>query len=228
MRLDPRARIEIQEQAQDAARRAQDATRQLMQRLQRFQFDYDRRADNNDDRDNDANAVARPAPAPTPAPSRVRAGSRISSAGGGVVTGPAFGYGFVTGNGVASNAVAFAPAARAIATSGDGVFAVPAAGWGNVAVFNGDDATFTLQGLRLARVNDDLAQNLGRGSERGFLILDAGDRWDGLRAGDVLLEVDGRPVRDGKAARISLGSSDDHTAQVIREGHQRVVSVDMR
>jgi hypothetical protein len=33
---------------------------------------------------------------------------------------------------------------------------------------DGDDATFTLQGLRLARVNDDLAGNLGQGSERGF------------------------------------------------------------
>jgi len=85
-----------------------------------------------------------------------------------------------------------------------------------------------LQGLRLARVNSDLAENLGRGSERGFLILDAGRRWSGLRAGDVLLEVDGRPVRDGDSARISLASSDAHTAAVIREGERRTVSVEMR
>jgi len=49
-----------------------------------------------------------------------------------------------------------------------------------------------------------------------------------LRAGDVLLEVDGRPVRDGDSARISLASSDAHTAAVIREGERRTVSVEMR
>jgi S1-C subfamily serine protease len=99
---------------------------------------------------------------------------------------------------------------------------------GSVAVWTGDGATFMLQGLRLARVNSDLAENLGRGSERGFLILDAGRRWSGLRAGDVLLEIDGRPVRDGDSARISLDSSEDHTAAVIREGQRRTVSVEMR
>jgi hypothetical protein len=77
-------------------------------------------------------------------------------------------------------------------------------------------------------VNSDLAENLGRGSERGFLILDAGRRWSGLRAGDVLLEIDGRPVRDGDSARLSLDSSEDHTAAVIREGQRRTVSVEMR
>ena len=46
-------------------------------------------------------------------------------------------------------------------------------------------------------------------------------------SGDVLLEVDGRPVRDGDSARISLDSSDDHTAAVIREGQRRTVSVEM-
>ena len=78
----------------------------------------------------------------------------------------------------------------------------------SIATYAGDDATFTLQGLRLARVNDDLAENLGRGSERGFLVLDPSPRWNGLRSGDVLLEVDGRAVRDGNAARIELGTGD--------------------
>jgi S1-C subfamily serine protease len=97
-----------------------------------------------------------------------------------------------------------------------------------VAVWDGDDATFTLQGLRLARVNDDLAANLGRGSERGFLVLDASRRWGGIRAGDVLLEVDGRPVRERSAARIVLSAGDDHTAAVIRDGRQRTISLDVR
>jgi S1-C subfamily serine protease len=95
-------------------------------------------------------------------------------------------------------------------------------------MYDGDDATFTLQGLRLARVNEDLAANLGRGSERGFLVLEPTSRWGGLRAGDVLLEVDGRPVRDGSSAIISLGTADGHTANVIRDGRQRVVPLDVR
>ena len=95
-------------------------------------------------------------------------------------------------------------------------------------MYDGDDATFTLEGLRLARVNDDLAANLGRGSERGFLVLESNNRWRGLRAGDVLLEIDGRPVRDGNSALISLGTKDDHTATVIRDGRQRVVQLDVR
>jgi type II secretory pathway component PulC len=77
-------------------------------------------------------------------------------------------------------------------------------------------------------VNDDLAANLGRGSERGFLVLESNNRWRGLRAGDVLLEIDGRPVRDGSSALISLGTKDDHTATVIRDGRQRVVQLDVR
>ena len=97
-----------------------------------------------------------------------------------------------------------------------------------VASWTGDETTFTLQGLRLARVNDDLAETLGRGSEQGFLILDAGNRWSGLRAGDVLLEVDGRAVRDGNTARIALDDTVNHSAEVIREGRRRTIAVDVR
>ena len=216
VRIDPRARIEIQQQAEEAARRAREATRELMDRIERFRFDYDRRADD------DAATVVTPAPTP----SRPRVAGRIASAG----TGAGRGYGYATssGNGEGSTVVAYAPEATPVAAS-DVAYAIPAVATnGSVAVWDGDDATFTLQGLRLARVNDDLAANLGRGSERGFLILDAGRRWSGLRAGDVLLEVDGRPVRDGSSARISLGAGDDHTAAVIRDGRLRTVSVDVR
>jgi hypothetical protein len=44
----------------------------------------------------------------------------------------------------------------------------------------------------------------------------------------VLLEIDGRPVRDGNSALISLGTGNDHSASVIREGRQRVVPLDVR
>jgi hypothetical protein len=44
MQLDPRTRMEIQEQTDDAVRRARDATREIMERL-RYHYDVDRRAD---------------------------------------------------------------------------------------------------------------------------------------------------------------------------------------
>jgi S1-C subfamily serine protease len=206
MRLDPRARIEIQRETEDAVRRARDATREIMERL-RYQYDLDRRADH------DGPAVT----APTP---RARSSSRIAAAK-------------ATGSGYTAlsdgDAVVYTAEARTIPSAKPVAYAAPdVASRSSVAMYDGDDATFTLQGLRLARVNDDLAENLGRGSERGFLVLDASRRWNGLRAGDVLLEVDGRPVRDGNGARIELGTGDDHTAEVIRDGRQRVVSVDLR
>jgi len=216
MRLDPRAQVEIEQQAENAARRAGEVTRDVLERLERMRFDIDRRAGDAPE------AIVAP---PTVRP---RAGTRIASAQG---TGTSYGYAYTAGSGQNDDAGAYSvtPAARVAPAAPDYAEAVPvASAGGSVAVWNGDDATFMLQGLRLARVNTDLAGNLGRGSERGFLILDAGRRWGGLRAGDVLLEVDGRAVRNGDTARIALDSGDDHSAEVIREGQRRTVSVELR
>ena len=216
MRLDPRARVEIQQHAEEAAERARDAIRSTMERLERLRFDFDRRAD-------DAAAATPAAPAPAPR----RAGTRIATGQG---YGSGYGYSVGVANGQTNGAgvYAWAPPSGAATPAAAAVPVAVADDASSVAVWSGDDATFTLQGLRLARVNDDLAENLGRGSENGFLVLDTGRRWSGLRAGDVLLEVDGRPVRDGATARITLDSGDDHSAEVIREGRRRVVSVDVR
>jgi membrane-associated protease RseP (regulator of RpoE activity) len=215
MRIDPRARMEIEEQAQDAVRRAREAARDALERIERFRFDYDRRADES------GSSETIVAPTPAPAPARARSG-RIASAGATTA------YGYATTPDVGYAAVAYTPEPVPTISTAGVAYAEPAvATTSRVATWDGDDAAFTLEGLRLARVNADLAENLGRGSERGFLVLDA-DRWSGLRAGDVLLEVDGRPVRSGTTARISLGAGSNHTAEVIRDGKQRVVSVDVR
>ena len=207
IQLDPRARIEIERGAQDAARRA----REMMEQLERYRYDIDRRADDN------SGATIAPAP-------RARASGRIASAQG---VGAGVGYGY--GSAVDAAPVPPTPEAIAVSSTEPTMYAsAPAASTNSVAMYDGDDATFTLDGLRLARVNDDLAANLGRGSERGFLVLESNNRWRGLRAGDVLLEIDGRPVRDGGSALISLGTRDDHTATVIRDGRQRVVRLDVR
>ena len=222
MRLDPRAEVEIREQATDAARRAREAareaTRELLERLERFNYEVDRRAD-------EADAIVAPRTRPS------RAGSRIATAGGVSASGSGSAYTYVADpNDIAATAEAYAPVARTVATGGERVVAAPAAyTYGaSVARWSGDDATFTLQGLRLARVNEDLAEYLGNGSERGFLVLDASERWSGIRAGDVLLEVDGKPVRDRDGARIALDARDEHAAVVIRDGRRRVVQVEVR
>jgi serine protease Do len=219
MRLDPRAEAEIREQATEAARRAREAVREAMEGLERLKYDVDRRAE-------DAETIV------APSPRRARAGSRIASASGRVSSSPtAYAYGYAAdANDVAATLEAYAPTAHAVATGGNRVVAAPAmyTPGGSVARWTGDEATFTLQGLRLARVNEDLAEYLGNGSEHGFLVLDAGNRWTGLRAGDVLIEVDGKPVRDDDGARIALDTRDDHTAEVIRDGRRRAVEVRVR
>ena len=207
IQLDPRARIEIERGAQDAARRA----RELLEQLEHYRYDIDSRADD------DAGAVV----APTPRP---RGSARIAAARG---MGAGAGYGYAS----TLDAAPAPPTPEAIAVSNTepAAYAAPMApSSSSVAMYDGDDATFTLQGLRLARVNEDLAANLGRGSERGFLVLEPNRRWRGLRAGDVLLEIDGRPVRDGSSAVIPLGTGNDHTASVIRDGRQREVPLDVR
>jgi C-terminal processing protease CtpA/Prc len=203
IQLDPRARIEIERGAQDAARRA----REMMEQLERYRYDIDRRADD----------AAGAAIAPTP-----RASARIAAAQGAGV-----GYAYTSTLDAAPPPPT--PEAVTVSNTEPAMYAAPmAAASSSVAMYDGDDATFTLEGLRLARVNEDLAANLGRGSERGFLVLEPNSRWSGLRAGDVLLDIDGRPVRDGSSALISLGTKSDHTASVIRDGRHRVVPLDVR
>ena len=215
MRIDPRARIEIEQQMEDAAQRARDATRDAMQRLERLQLEIDRRADDA------AEAIVAPAP-------RAQSGRRIA-AGQASPAGSAYAYGAANGRTVAGGGLSWTPEGQDVITVTPAIAAVPVAESGNsVAVWSGDDATFMLQGLRLARVNSDLAETLGRGSEQGFLVLDTGRDWSGLRSGDVLLSVDGRTVRDGSSARITLDNGDDHSAEVIRDGRRRLVSIEVR
>ena len=80
---------------------------------------------------------------------------------------------------------------------------------------------------QLMPVNEDLAAYLGRGSERGVLVIAASDRWPGIRDGDVILSVDGRAVRGRNGSTdfvFHSGSRND--IEVLRGGKRIHVSVE--
>jgi len=82
-----------------------------------------------------------------------------------------------------------------------------------------------ISGLSVSAVADDLAPYFGEGSEAGLLVLKADDSWSPLRAGDVILRVNGSPAtldrlraaRDGRRT-ISL--------DLLRRKRELTVSVD--
>ena len=98
--------------------------------------------------------------------------------------------------------------------SGRGVFALGAGG-----------GTMSLGGLRMAPVSDGLSSYFGKGSEKGMLLLDVSDGWKPLRAGDVILSVNGKAVRDGDAMHLSLDSGQDNAFVVLRKGVRTTVQV---
>jgi ElaB/YqjD/DUF883 family membrane-anchored ribosome-binding protein len=132
-------------------------------------------------------------------------------------------------------AAAYEPAVMAVQGFGEGFG--EAADWdaddvdheegGTVMTANGygDRYTLLLPGLRLTKVTPDLAATLGAGSERGLLVLDASDRWGALRAGDVLLAIDGTPVRDGDRASVRFDRSEESRVTVLRKGKRMELSV---
>ena len=77
---------------------------------------------------------------------------------------------------------------------------------------------FTINGIRLSPINAKLAEYLGRGSERGLLVLDISERWTGVAAGDVILAVDGKPVRDGDGIDIGIDEARDQCVELLRDG----------
>lgn len=96
------------------------------------------------------------------------------------------------------------------------------------ATATGSSFTIGLPGLRLSAMNPDLASYLGEGSERGLLVVEADARWRGLRAGDVLLAIDGRPVRDGERASIPAELGRSHELLVLRAGTRHTVRLATR
>ena len=79
-------------------------------------------------------------------------------------------------------------------------------------------APFTLQGIRMSPIDSNLASYLGRGSERGLLVLEMPESWLGLTAGDVVLSIDGKSVRDGDGIEVRIDSDREQCVELLRGG----------
>jgi hypothetical protein len=84
------------------------------------------------------------------------------------------------------------------------------------------DGILSIAGIRFSRVDAQLATYLGEGSQNGLLVLEVDPRWSGIMSGDVLLEVDGRPVSASKGSSVSLNLSfnteREQPVKLIRSG----------
>ena len=88
-----------------------------------------------------------------------------------------------------------------------------------------DGATLVLGGLTLASVDRDFAQQFGRGSESGALVVRVRGDWDPLKPGDVLLSVEGRSVRDGNGLDITIDRRRDQRLEILRSGKKESITL---
>jgi S1-C subfamily serine protease len=109
----------------------------------------------------------------------------------------------------------------------DGFAAGPARRGRMDATLSGDGGTVAMSGLRMTRVNADLATYFGEGAEGGLLVTSSeGEVWKNLREGDVIVSVNGTPVRQGDRTRISLDSRQRTELEVLRKGKRQKIVID--
>ena len=91
---------------------------------------------------------------------------------------------------------------------------------GGVETYRSTRATspFTLQGIRMSPIDSNLANYLGRGSERGLLVLEIPEEWLGISTGDVVLSIDGKSVRHGDGVDVGIDSGREHCVELLRGG----------
>jgi S1-C subfamily serine protease len=95
------------------------------------------------------------------------------------------------------------------------------------ATLSGDGGTISMGGLRLSRVNADLASYFGKGAEGGLLVTSSeGEVWKNVKEGDVILSVNGTPVRQGDRTRLSLDSRERTELEVLRKGKKEKIVID--
>ena len=93
------------------------------------------------------------------------------------------------------------------------------------------DKALDIAGLKLVPVGSELASYFGKGSERGLLVVEV-PNWArrALRAGDVVLSVDGRPVRSyaGDAVTIALPQYREAELDILRDSVHHSVTLPAR
>lgn len=97
---------------------------------------------------------------------------------------------------------------------------------------NADAAAIEVAGLRMVSVGAELATYLGKGSERGLLIVGV-PQWarNSVRAGDVLLAIDGTAVRADEGSNevsVSLPRFREAQLDILRDGVHHSVTLPAR
>lgn len=112
-----------------------------------------------------------------------------------------------------------------VSPDAQGISGTPAQGrtTGGVATYRSSKpadqgGVFVVNGIRFSPISANLASYLGRGSERGLLILEVPSHWTGITAGDVILSVNGTAVRNGDTTSITIHDAKDQCVELLREG----------
>lgn len=90
-----------------------------------------------------------------------------------------------------------------------------------------DDRRASLRGLRVTVVSEELEPYFGEGSARGLLVLEADESWAPIRAGDVIVRVDGAPATT-QSLREAMDSRRSTEVELLRRRRSMVVSLDGR
>jgi len=131
---------------------------------------------------------------------------------------------------VAAPSVGAVTTAIATTNAGNVAFTVPGAraAVGTTAYsYSTDEATINFGGLKLSPVDRELADYLGQGSDAGLLVTSVPEWADGLRKGDVILRVDGKPVRAGDNTILEFGDARSATFEILRKGERSRVVVEL-
>ena len=87
-----------------------------------------------------------------------------------------------------------------------------------------EDAAESLRGLRVTVVTEELETYFGEGSARGLLVLEADASWAPIRAGDVIVRVDGAPATTA-SLRDALDSRRSTEVEVVRRRRSLILSI---
>jgi S1-C subfamily serine protease len=107
---------------------------------------------------------------------------------------------------------------------GSGHVRVSRAGDSVIVSGSGDSYVLRASGLQLTPVSSGLASYFGSGSEHGLLVLNA-ESWTGVHTGDVILSINGKPVREGDTSHIALDTKANNTVELLRKGKKMTVTM---